>query len=167
MYSLSWISKPCIRKHKNHSKTSNGAGRFAHILCACEKSQYNVCNCKPGRHNQCRIFRRHNTQPKPSLTNIPYYGLKAKERKNRKNRQTKTASSCQQILMIRALNLCQVASNDHLLMDSGYDNHSCINFSFRQGLNQVDSSTNLLDKVILTKVVLQLTKETMEYRPTT
>ena len=41
-----WISKPCIRKHKNHSKASSGAGRFAQNLCAYKKSQYNVWNCK-------------------------------------------------------------------------------------------------------------------------
>ena len=67
-----WISKPHIQKHKNHSKASNGARRFAHTL----RSQYNVWNCRSGRHNQRHTFGRHNTQYKPSLTNIPYYGLK-------------------------------------------------------------------------------------------
>ena len=90
------------------------------------------------------------------MTNIPYYGLKTKERKNRK---TKTSSPYQQNWILRALNLCQDASNNHLSINSGYDNHSCINFPFRQGLNQVDLSTDLLDKVILTKVVTRLTKK--------
>ena len=145
-----WISKHRIWRHKNHSKTSNGAGRFAHILRACKISQYNVRNYKSGRHNRRHIFGHHNTLYKPLLTNIPYYGLKAKERKNRKS---KIPSPCKQNLMLCALNLCQDAGNNHLLMDSGYDDHSYINFLFRQGLNQVDSSTNLLDKVILTEVV--------------
>ena len=48
--------------------------------------------------------------------------------------------------------------NNHLLTDSGYDNHSCNNFSFHCDLNQVDLSTDLLDKVILPKVVIQPTK---------
>ena len=150
-----WICKPRIRKHKNHSKTSNGVGRFSHIICACKNSRYNVRNCKSGRHKRRHISGRHNTQYKLSLTNIPYYGLKAKERKNRK---IKTPSPCQQNRTLRALNLCQDAGNDHLSIDSGYDNHSCINFPFCQGLNQVDSSTNVLDKVILTEVVIRPTK---------
>ena len=40
--------------------------------------------------------------------------------------------------MLRALNLCQDTDNDHLSMDLGYDNHSCINIQYRQGPNQVD-----------------------------
>ena len=145
-----WISKPCIQKHKDHSKTSNGAGRFTHILYACKKSQYNVCSCKSGRHNQHQTFGRHNTRYKPSLTNIPYYGLNVKERKNRK---TKLSSPCQRNQVLRALNLCQDVGNNHLLMDSRYDNHSCINFPFCRGPDQFDSSTNLLDKMVLTEVV--------------
>ena len=74
------------------------------------------------------------------MTNIPYYCIKAKQRKNRK---TKNPSPCQQNWMLCALNLCQDTSNNHLSMDSGYDNHSCINFPFCQGLDQVDSSTDL------------------------
>ena len=61
--------------------------------------------------------------------------------------------------MPRALNLRQDTSNDQLLMNSGYDNHFYINILHRQGSNQVDSSINLQDKVILNKVVTQRTKE--------
>ena len=59
--------------------------------------------------------------------------------------------------MLCTLDLCQDLGNNH----SGYDNHSCINFPFRHALNQVDSSTDLLDKVILIEVVItnQKTKE--------
>ena len=67
--------------------------------------------------------------------------------------------------MLCALNLCQDVGNDYFLMDSGYDNHSCINFPFWQGLNQADSSTNLLDKVILTKVVTQPTEKSRGVGP--
>ena len=140
---------------KNHSKTSNGAGKFSHILRACKKSQYNVHNCKSGRHNQRHIFGRHNIRYKSPLTNILYYGLKAKEKKYSK---TKIPSPNQQNWMLRAFNLCQDTGNNHLLMDSGYDNHSCINLPYYQGPNQIDSSIDLLDKVILTKVITQPTK---------
>ena len=61
--------------------------------------------------------------------------------------------------MHRNLNLCQDVGNNHLLTHSRYDNHSCINFPFHQGLNQVDLSTNLLDKVVLMEVVTRLTKK--------
>ena len=157
-----WISKPQIRKHKNHSATSKGEGRFAHILHAFKKSQYNVRNCKSGRHNQRHTFRHHNTRYKPSLTNIPYYNLKAKERKNRK---TKTQSPHQRNLMRRALNLCQDTSNNHLLMDSGYDNHPRINLPYCQHPNQVDSSIDPQDKVILTKVLTRPTKKSRSVGP--
>ena len=69
---------------------------------------------------------------KPSLTNIPYYGLQVKERKNRK---TKTPSPCQRNRMLCAINLCQDVRINHLSTDSGYDNNSCINFPFNRALN--------------------------------
>ena len=81
--------------------------------------------------------------------------MKVKEKEDEK---TKTLSPHQQNQMHRDLNLCQDVGNNHLSTDSGYDNHSCINFPFHQGLNQVDSSTDLLDKVVLTKVVTRPTK---------
>ena len=158
-----WISKPCIRKHKNHSKTSNGAGRFAHNLCECKRSQYNVWNCKSGRHNRHRTFGHHNTQYKPTLTNIPYYGLKDKGGKNGK---TKTPSPHQQNRMLRALNLCQDVGNDHLLTDSEHDNHSCINFPFHGALNKVYSSTDLLDKVVFNQDCYTTNQKTKKCRPT-
>ena len=45
--------------------------------------------------------------------------------------------------MTRALNLHQDTSNNHLLMDSGHDNHSCINLPYCEGPNQVDSRIDL------------------------
>ena len=151
-----WISKPWIRKHKTHSKTSKGAGRFAHILFAFKKSQYNICNCKSGSYNRCHTFRHHNTQFKPSLTNIPSYGLKIEKKKNGK---TKTWSPHQRNRMPHAYNLHQDTSNDHVSMNWGYDNHSCINLPYYQGINQVNSSINLQDEVILPKVVTRPTKK--------
>ena len=76
--------------------------------------------------------------------------------------------------MICAINLCQDASlrestkikpsflpfnelnlcNDYIFMDPEYSDHFCHCF-----LIQVDSNTNLLDNVLLMKVVIQLTKK--------
>ena len=86
-----WIFKPCIRNHKNCSKASSGAGKFAQNILTCKKSRYNVQNCKSGRHNQRHTFRRRNSRYKPTSTITPYYGLKVKGRRNRK---TKTPSPC-------------------------------------------------------------------------
>ena len=88
-----WISKPRIQKHKNHSKANSGAERFAQNLCARKKSQYNVWNCKSGRHNWNHTFKRRNSQHEPTLTNISYNSLKVKKRMNKK---TKTTSPCRQ-----------------------------------------------------------------------
>ena len=67
--------------------------------------------------------------------------------------------------MLCALNLCQDVGNNHLSTDSGYDNHSCIIFPFHCTLNQVDLSTNLLDKVILIKIVIRLTEKLKSVGP--
>ena len=77
---------PCIRKHKNHSKASSGAGRFVQNIRAYKKSQHNVCNCKLVRHNQLHTFWRRNSQHKPTLTKISYNGLKVKGKKNGKTK---------------------------------------------------------------------------------
>ena len=74
-----WISKSCIRKHKNHSKTSNGAEKFAKNLRAGKNSQYNVQNCKSGRQNRRHIFRRLKPKYKSASTNIPSYCLKVNQ----------------------------------------------------------------------------------------
>ena len=65
------ISKTRIRKPKNHRKSSSGVGIFAQNLSACKKSQYDVQNCKPGRHNRRHTFKCHRSQYKPISTNIP------------------------------------------------------------------------------------------------
>ena len=172
-----WISKPPIRKHKNHSKASSGAGRFSQNLRACKKSQFIVRNCKSGRYNQQHTFRHRKLQHKTTLTNIPYTGLKVKGRKKGK---TKISSPRRQIWMICAINLRQDASlcgstkikppfmlfdkpilcNDNILMDSEYSDRFCHCF-----LNQVDSNTNLLDNVLLTRLLWDQPK-TKECRPT-
>ena len=157
-----WISKPRIRKHKNHNTTSKGAGRFAHILRASKKSRYNARNCKSRKHNQRHTSWHHNTWYKPSLTNILYYGLKVKQKMNRK---TNNPSPHQRKRMLCVLNLHQDTSIDHLLMDSGHDNHSCINLPYCQGSKQVDSSIDLQGKMILLNVVTQPTKKTRSVGP--
>ena len=36
-----WISKPRLRLHKNHDKTSHGAGKFSQNFCESKRSWYN------------------------------------------------------------------------------------------------------------------------------
>ena len=55
--------------------------------------------------------------------------------------------------------------NGDLSTNSKYDNCFNINFPLYHALNQVDLNTNLLDKVILTEVVLQQTKKLMSVGP--
>ena len=94
-----YISKPCIRKQKNHSKASNGAGKFAQNLWACKKSQYNVRNCKSGRHNRRYICRHCKSKCKSTSINIPSYGLNVKGIKNGK---TNPPSPCRRNRMLSA-----------------------------------------------------------------
>ena len=58
-------------------------------------------------------------------------------------------------------NLC----NDYILRDSEYIDRSCINFTCHCVLNQVNSDTDLLNNVILTKVALRPTKKTRSVGP--
>ena len=171
-----WISKPRIRKPKYHRKSSSGAGRFAQNLRACKKSQYDVRNCKSGRHNQRQIFKCHRSRYKPISTNIPCNGLIVK---GRKRGNTKHSSPCRQSRMLCSLNHCQdntarentnlkssllpfeelIMDNADLSMKSEYDNCSNINLPLHHALNQVNLNNDLLDKVILTEVVLRHTKK--------
>ena len=95
--------------------------------------------------------------------------------KGRKSSNTKAPSPCRRNWMLRALNLRQDVilrgstnmkpsllpfdeldiGNNRLWTNSGYDIRSCINFPFHRALNQVDSSTDLLDEVILTEVAIR------------
>ena len=55
--------------------------------------------------------------------------------------------------------------NDHFSTNSEYDNRSSINFPLHHALNQVDLKTHLLDKVILTEVVLRPIKKSRSVGP--
>ena len=55
--------------------------------------------------------------------------------------------------------------NSDLSINSEYDKRSNINFPLHHALNQVDLNTNLLDEVILTKVVLQPTEKPKSVGP--
>ena len=105
--------------------------------------------------------------------------------KGKKRGNTKAPSPCRRNWMLRSLNHCQYItvrgctkmklsllhfkelnmSNNDLSTNSEYDNRSSINFPLHHTLNQVDSNTDLLDKVILTKVVLQPTKKSRSVGP--
>ena len=144
-------------------------------------SRYNIPNSKSGRHNQRHTFRCCNSQHKPISTNIPYNGLMVK---GRKSGNTTAPSPCRQNWILYVLNLCQDIpfhgstklksllrfdkldiGNNHLLTDSGYDNNSYINLPFHRTLNQIYSSTNLLDDVILTEVIIRPTEKPRSVGP--
>ena len=76
-------------------------------LWACKKSQYNVRNCKSGRHNQRHTYRCCKSKYKSTSTsiNIPSYGLKVKKIKNRK---TKHPSPCRKIGHFMLLNIVKI-----------------------------------------------------------
>ena len=155
-----WISKPQIRKPKNHRKSSSGAGRFAQNLRASKKSQYTVKNYTLGRQNRRCTFKYRRSRYKPISTNIPYSCLMVK---GRKRGNSKDPSRCRQIWMICSLDHCQDItvhkntksksslwpfkelniSNSDLSTNSEYDNRSNINFPLHHALNQVDLNTDL------------------------
>ena len=133
-----WISKPCTRNHKYHTKANSGAERFAQNLHACKKLQYNVQNCKSGRHNRRHTFRHRNSQYKFTSTNIPYYGLQVKRRKNGKTNSPSPRRRNRMLYVInhRRNTFLQVStrmkppflpfdepnlSNDYIFMDSEYN----------------------------------------------
>ena len=84
--------------------------------------------------------------------------------KKRKDRQ-KNTSPHQQNCIHCNLNLCQDVGNNHLSTHSGYDNYSSIDFPFHWIFNQVVSSNNLLDKVVLTEVITQPIKKPRSVGP--
>ena len=55
--------------------------------------------------------------------------------------------------------------NNHLSTNSEYDNYSSIYFPIESAPNQVDSTTDLLDDVVLTEVVLQPTEKPRSVGP--
>ena len=64
-------------------------------------------------------------------------------------------------LLFDESNLC----NDYILRDSEYIDHFCINFPCHCVLNQVHFNTDLLDNVLLTKVILLSTKKPKSIGP--
>ena len=49
--------------------------------------------------------------------------------------------------------------NNHILTNSTYNDHCVFNFPLQFTPNQVDSTIDLLDEVVLTEVVMQPTKK--------
>ena len=109
--------------------------------------------------------------------------MKVKGRKSYKN---KTPSPCRQNWMLCAIICCQNTiirrstrfkwsllhfnkldiDINHLLTKSEYDDHSSINFPLQFAFNQVNSTTNQLNAVVLTEVVLRPTEKPRGCRPT-
>ena len=99
--------------------------------------------------------------------------------KGRKGDNSKTPSPCRRSMMLYSINHSQDSTvhentklkspllsfnklnmgNGDLSTNSIYYNRSNINFPLHHDLNQVDLNTNLLDKVMLTEVVLRPTKK--------
>ena len=50
-------------------------------------------------------------------------------------------------------------NNNHLSTNSTYSDHSVLNFLLKFTPNHIDSTTNLLNEVVLTEVVMQPTKK--------
>ena len=171
---LQWISKPQIKKSFKHRRASNGAGQFALSLRKCKYSHYNVWNCKSGGHNKRHSFKRNRIRHKPCLSNTTYDTLRVKGRKG----YTST-SPCRQTQMLRANIRCQDdivywstrfkpsllhfnkfdINNNYVFVNPTYNDHSILNFPLQFTPNHVDSTTNLLDKVVLTEVVMRLMKK--------
>ena len=99
--------------------------------------------------------------------------------KGRKSGNTKALSPCKRNWILCSLNHCQDIKvrenkklessllpfeelnmgNSDLSTNSEYDNRFNNNFPIHHALNQVDSNTDLLDKMILTEVVLRPTEK--------
>ena len=162
--------KTSNQKSFKHQKASNGAGWLSINSRKCKYSHYNERNCKSGRHNQHHSFKRHRPRHKPLLSNITYDGFKVKGRKG-----YTSPSTCRLTEMLRATISCQDdiicrstrfkpsllhfnefnMNNDHLSTNSEYKDQYIVNFSPQFIPNQVDSTTNLSDEVVLTEVVLR------------
>ena len=113
-----------------------------------------------------------------TLTDIPYTGVKVKGKNKipshrRSNQMICTINLCQIVtvcvskkmkplfLPFDEINLC----NNYILRDPEYIDRFCISFPSHCVLNQVDSDTNLLDNVLLSKEGLTTNRKTKEYRP--
>ena len=174
------ILKPWIKRSFKNQKVSSGVGQFALSLRMCKKSYCNVQNCKSGRHNWRHSFKRHRPRYKPIPSNITYDGLKVKGRKGyitpspcRQSRKLRATICCQGDIIRRStrfklslLHFNDLDINDnHLSTNSEYNDHSVLNFPPQFTPIQVDSTTNLLDKVVLTEVVLQPTEKPRSVGP--
>ena len=147
-----------------------------HKISVYKKSQYDVQNCKSGRYNQHHNFKCRRSQYNFISTNIPHNGLMIRRRKGD---TSNTPSPCRRNIIIHSINHCQDSTvceitklksaplpldklnmcNSDLSTNSTYYNRSNTNFPLHNALKKVDSNTNLLDKVILTEVVLRTTKK--------
>ena len=169
-----WISKPQIKRSFKHRKGSNGAGRFALSLHICINSNYNIQNCKSSRHNHCHSFKQRWPRYKPISSNITYDGLKVKGRKvytspfpRRQTRMLRANIRCQDDIICRStrfkLSLLHFnelhINNNHSSTYSEYNDHSVLNFPLQFTPNQVNSTINLLNNVVLIEVILQPNKK--------
>ena len=148
---------------------------FVHV-----KNHYDVRNCKSGRHNQHHSFKQHRPRYKPISANIPYDGLKVKGSKNykapsprKRNWMLCATICCQDDFVHRSTRFKSSLvhfnkfdiDNNNLSTNSKYNDHSVINFPLQFAPNQVDSTTNLLDDVVLTEIFLRPTEKLWSVGP--
>ena len=175
-----WVSNSQIKKSFKHRKASNVAGQFAINLRKCKYSDYNLRNCKSGRHNKRHSFKRHSLRHKPCPPKNTYDGLTVKGRK-----EYTSHSSCEQTRLLRANISCREdiirrptrfkpsrlqsnkfdMNNKHVSVNSTHNDHSIHNFLLQFAPNHVDPTTDLLDEVVLTKVVLRPTEKPRSVGP--
>ena len=175
-----WISKPWINKSFKHQKASNDAGQFAINLRKRKYLHYNVQNCKSGQHNWRHSFKHHRLRYNPCPSNITHDGLTVKANNGYISsshcRQTRIRCAniyCQDDIIYRSTLLKSFLlyfnefnmDNNHLSVNSTCNDHSILNFSLQFTPNQVDCTTNLLDEVVLTEVVIQPTKKPRSVGP--
>ena len=149
-------------------------------LRKCKYSHYNVQNCKSGRHNKHHSFKRHRLRHKPCPSNITYDRLTVKGRKG-----YISPSPRRKTWMLRANICCQDDSirqstrfkpsllhftkfdmnNNHLSVNSTHNDHSILNFPLQFTPNQINYTADLLDKVVLTEVVMRPTKKQRSVGP--
>ena len=161
-------------------KASNGAGKFAVNLCKCKYSDYDVQNCKSGRHNRRHSFKRHSPRHRPCLSNNTYKTLTVEGRNrytlNSHHGQTQLVRadlSYQDDIIRRSTRFKPplLHSNEfdmnynHLSVDLTHTDHSILNFPPQFTSNQVDSTTDLFDKVVLTEVVIRPTEKPRSVHP--
>ena len=150
-----WISKPCIRKHKNHSIVSSGVKRFSQNLRACKKLQFidTIVNQENTSNNTFSGIVNCNTKQHQLTFQILVWRLREE------TRVIKWFVILVFVKMLPFMNLQKIKPpfltfdkpnlcNDYILKDPEYIDRFSINFPCHYIFNQNDSNANLLDNML-------------------